>query len=153
MEQTTVLDDLSWRIEEDLPQMFIDGNIIPLSQQMINVLNLPVNHTIPLRLYFSTSGDDYEVREYNMGRNMTGLEILGAIKTFWDEVVPLDNNQLTELRGYAEYYDMTDLVRKIDRILGGSNDFLTRKELPLGDHVYFEGLKPYRGGYLVRYGS
>ena len=153
MEPITILNDLSWTIGEDLPQMFIDGNIIPLSQHMINVLNLPVNHTIPLRLYFSTSRDDYEVREYNMGRNMTGLEILGAIKTFWDEVVSLNHDELRSLRGYSEYYDMTDLVGKIDRILNGSGETLTRKELPLGDHVYFEGLKPYRDGYLVRYGS
>jgi len=151
MEPISILNDLSWRIGDDLPQMFIDGNIIPLSQHMINVLGLPVNHVIPLRLYFLIN-DNYEAREYNLGRPLTGIEILGTIKTFWDETVPLNIGQLRNIMLYANYYDMIELIKKIERILTGSDEVLTRKELPIGDHVYFEGIQPFRDGYLVRYG-
>ena len=52
MEPITVLNNLSWQIGEPIPQMFIDGNIIPLSQMIISILQRPVDHKIPLRLYF-----------------------------------------------------------------------------------------------------
>lgn len=147
LEPITVLNDLSWRVGTDTPQMFVDGNVIPMSEHMIGILGRSIVHPLPLRLYF-LNGNDYEVREYDMGRYLTGLEILGAIKTFWDEVVSLNPNQLRQLLQYQKGYE--PLKEKIQRIMNGSGETLTRKELPLR-HVYYKRLVPYQDGYVVVY--
>ena len=139
MDIATVFDNLVWEIGKP--------PLIP----NINVLLTPVNHPIPLNLYF-LNGDYYEVRQYN--RQLTGLEILGATQTYWNETI--HPSQLEELYNYClvnvygAHYN--ELVHKLRRILqDNSGETVCKHELPLGEHIYFQGLEPYQNGYIVNY--
>jgi hypothetical protein len=129
----SVLDDLYWRIKDDYPQMFIDGNIIPLSQQVVNSLNFPVNHTVPLRLYFETGPNEYEIREYK--GILTGIEILGDINTYWNEIINYTKPNLKFLLDYLNSYhptDYTKLKNKLRQMIRGEKGLnITRRELPI----------------------
>ena len=137
----TVFNNLVWEIGKE-----------PLISN-INLLSSPISHPIPLNLYF-LNGDYYEVRQYN--RQLTGLEILGAIQTYWNEIIP--QSQLGKLYDYClvnvygGHYN--ELVHKLRRILNNnSGETVTKHELPLGEHIYFQGLEPYQNGYIVNYGK
>jgi len=151
MEHISVLNDLYWKVGEPLPQMFVDGNIIPLSQHIIEVFNRPIDHSTPLVLYFPGSFNNYDVREYN--RKLTGLEILGAIKTYWNEKIQLTDKQLYDVLEQININNTNnnDLKNKIIRILRGSNDIIYRYELPRRN-IFYDGIHPYGNNYIVQYG-
>lgn len=85
MEDISILNSLSWKIGDEIPEMIVDGNFIPLSPVMIHILKKPIDHKIPLVLYFPNDIISYE----QYGR-MTGLQILEAIKTYWDGEIDIN---------------------------------------------------------------
>ena len=78
-----ILNDLSWT-RGSKPEMYVDGNHIPMSFLMIQKLIQPINHPLPLYLYI---GDD--VRVYK--EQLTGLDILNKIRDYWYENVGQDD--------------------------------------------------------------
>ncbi len=95
MEDISILNSLSWKIGDEIPEMIVDGNFIPLSPVMIHILKKPVDHKVPLVLYFPNDIISYE----QYGR-MTGLQILEAIKTYWDNVI--NNAEKKVTKGYFD---------------------------------------------------
>jgi len=93
MEDISILNSLSWKIGDEIPEMIVDGNFIPLSPVMIHILKKPVDHKVPLVLYFPNDVISYE----QYGR-MTGLQILEAIKTYWD-------HEITKRKVTKGYFD------------------------------------------------
>ena len=121
MESIYLLNDLYWVVGDPLPDMYVDGNRIPLSQHIIDILHKEIDHPVPLRLYFSENHNkNYNLRVYN--KKLTGIELLGAINTFWNELVP----------------DKSDKLGKT-----------TRSNIKKG--LVFQGIHKYQNGYLISY--
>lgn len=144
---TTIFNGLDWTIGEPAP--------INISTEKILQLNMILNHKIPLVLYFLPGSDYYEARVYD--RKLNGIEILGAIKTYWDEVIPYSREDIINLYDYYNYKleggHHHNLIHKLRRMINGSQESVHRHELPMGDHIKFKGLKPYRDGFIVVYGN
>lgn len=127
--------------------------IIPLAQDPARIQRLSVPLTTgPTRLYFFDKDGEEVGFEYPAG--LTGLQVLGAINTFYSK--PIDQGLLAELTRNQETYahdyggGRVYYPAFIEEIKAGrvpaERDFMA-------DHQFFEGLRHYKDGYTVAIGS
>lgn len=145
-----VFNELYWEIGMDFPEMMDMEETFPLNQEMLDRLDRPIYHAKPLRIYFNLDEYGMEGREYDIFNNsyFTGMGILGAIKTFWDE--PLTREEMTRI--YPHLEPTLDIARRINNVLQNrSTEEIPRSEI--ATDIIFAGIEPYLDGYLVDYTS